>query len=294
MAIDYDRLMARAFAPIEHRYTAQDAIVYALGVGLGSDPLDRGQLGFVYEEGLKALPTLSAVLGYPGFWAREPDTGIDWRRLVHAEQAFTFHRPLRPAGRIVSTNRVSAIYDKGKEKGALLCQERVVADAESGEKLATIVQTSMLRGDGGFGGPGGAAPRPHAIPDRPADAVCELPTLPQAALIYRLNGDKNPLHVDPGVAQAARFPRPILHGMCTMGVACHAVLRALLAYDPAPMRSMRVRFTAPVFPGETIRTELWIDADVVSFRSTAVERGVVVLNAGRVDLAPATTLTVRT
>ena len=291
MTIDYDRLMARPFAPIERSYAPSDTILYALGVGLGGDPLDPNQLAFVYEQGLKVLPTMSAVLGFPGFWAKQPDTGIDWRRLVHAEQGFEFHRPLAPAGRIVSTNRVSAIFDKGKEKGALLCQERMVIDADSGQPLATVHQTSMLRGDGGFGGPAGSPPKPHTIPDRAPDTICDLPTLPQAALIYRLSGDMNPLHADPEVARSAGFPRPILHGMCTMGVACHAVLRGLLAYDPAPIRGMRVRFTAPVFPGETIRTELWIDGDVVSFRSTVLERDIVVLNAGRVDLAPGTVVT---
>lgn len=294
MSIDYDRLMARPFAPIERTYRAEDSILYALGIGFGTDPLDPGQLGFVYEDGLAAVPTMSTILGYPGFWAKEPDTGIDWRRLVHAEQGFEFHRPLPAAGRIVSTNRVSAIYDKGAEKGALLCQERKVVDAATGDLFATVHQVTMLRGDGGFGGPVGSPPPPHTIPGRAPDVVCDLPTLPQAALIYRLCGDLNPLHVDPRVAQAARFPRPILHGMCTMGVACHAVLRGVLAYDPAPMRSMRVRFTAPVFPGETIRTALWVDGDVVSFRSTSIERGAVVLNAGRVDLAPGTVVTLRT
>jgi acyl dehydratase len=284
VAINYQQLMERPFPALEHTYSRRDAILYALGIGFGSDPMDPGQLAFVYEEGLKALPTMAAVLGYPGFWAKEPDTGIDWRRLVHAEQSFVWHKPLAPEGRVVGHNRVSAIYDKGAAKGALLCQERKIVDAATGELIVTAGQVSMLRGDGGFGGPSGSPPPPHSIPERDPDAVCDLPTLPQAALIYRLSGDFNPLHADPAVARAAGFSRPILHGMCLMGIACHALLRALLAYDPAPLRSMRVRFTAPVMPGETIRTEFWIDGSVVSFRSTVPERNVIVLNAGRVDL----------
>jgi acyl dehydratase len=285
MAIDYQRLINRPFAPVEHAYGRRDSILYALGVGLGTDPLDEEQLAYVYEERLKALPTMAVVLGYPGFWANQPDTGIDWRRLVHAEQSFVIHRTLTPEGRVVGRNRVAALYDKGAEKGALLCQEREVVDAASGLRVATVSQVSLLRGDGGFGGPAGSPPPPHVIPERAPDAVCDLATLPQAPLIYRLSGDMNPLHADPAVARAAGFPRPIMHGLCTMGVACHAVLRAVLRYDPEPLRAMRVRFTAPVLPGDTLRTELWVDGPVVSFRTTALERGALVLNAGRVDLA---------
>ena len=284
MAIDYQSLLQRRFPAVEHAYTARDTILYALGFGLGADPLDAGQLAFVYEDGLRALPTMANILGYPGFWAREPDTGIDWRRLVHAEQSFVLHKPLPAAGRVMGHNRVSALYDKGPGKAALLCQERQVVDAATGEALATLNQITMLRGQGGFGGPAGSPPPPHPMPDRAADAVCDLPTLPQAALIYRLSGDDNPLHADPAVARAAGFARPILHGLCTMGIACHAVLRTLLGYDPAAVRGMRVRFTAPALPGETIRTEIWQDGAVVSFRSTALERGAVVLDAGRLDL----------
>lgn len=286
MAVDYEKLLNRPFAPLEHVYTKRDSMLYALGVGLGADPLDAGQLAFVYEDGLKVLPTMPVILGYPGFWAREPDTGINWRKLVHAEQSFELHRPLKPEGKVIGQNRVSAIYDKGAEKGALLCQERTVTDADSGELIATVHQVTMLRGDGGFGGPAGSPPPPHPIPERTADMVCDLPTLPQAALIYRLSGDYNPLHADPGVAQAAGFSRPILHGLCTMGVACHAALRGILAYQPERIRGMRVRFTGPVLPGDTIRTELWQDGDVISFRATAFERNVVVLNAGKITLNP--------
>jgi len=165
-------------------------------------------------------------------------------------------------------------------------QERRVTDAASGELLASVSQTSMLRADGGFGGAHGAPlAAPHAMPARPPDAVCDLPTLPQAALLYRLSGDFNPLHADPGVALAAGFPRPILHGLATMGIALHAVLRMLLGYDASAVRGMRVRFTAPVLPGETLRTELWRDGCLVSLRTTALERNTLVLNAGRVDLA---------
>ncbi|WP_429598293.1 MaoC/PaaZ C-terminal domain-containing protein [Variovorax sp. PvP013] len=289
MGLDPLRLLERRFDPVEHRYAERDSMLYALGCGLGGDALDEGQLRYVHEGaagGLRALPTLINVLGYGGFWADQPDTGITWRRLVHAEQAIVLHRPLAARGHVVGRNRVTGLHDKGVDRGALMLQERQVTDAASGEPIATVTQTTMLRGDGGFGGTHGAPlAAPHAVPDRAPDAVCDLPTLPQAALLYRLNGDFNPLHADPAVARAAGFPRPILHGLATMGVALHAVLKTLLGYDADAVRGMRVRFTAPVLPGETLRTALWRDGAVVSLRSKALERDTVVLDAGRVDLA---------
>jgi len=291
MPIDPRRLLARSFAPIEHHYDLRDTQLYALGVGLGADPLDdAGQLSYVYEgvdgASLRVLPTMANVLAYPGFWAREPDTGIDWQRLVHAEQQIVLHAPLPASGRVVGHNRMIALWDKGAGKGALMQQQREVRDATGDVLLATVTQLTLLRGDGGFGacGSDGAPPAPHALPERAPDAVCDLPTLPQAALIYRLSGDFNPLHANPAVARAAGFERPILHGMATMGVAAHAVLRTLLAYDTTRFAAMRVRFTAPALPGDTLRTELWVDGDVVSLRTTALERGAVVLNNSRVDL----------
>jgi acyl dehydratase len=288
MAINPQQLLNRQFAPMIHRYTQRDTQLYALGLGLGHDPLDLAALRYVYEgqagDQLLALPTMANVLAYPGFWAREPDTGIHWQRLLHA--------PLPVAGAVTGQTRVSALWDKGPGRGTLMEQQRAVVDSASGKLLATVSHLSLLRDDGGFGGEAaggsaGAPPAPHAIPARAADMACDLPTLPQAALIYRLSGDFNPLHADPAVARAAGFERPILHGMATMGVAAHAVLRMLLAYDPARFAAMRVRFTAPALPGDTLRTALWVDGNIVSLRCTALERGVVVLNHSRVDLHPA-------
>ena len=288
--VDPAVLLARPFVPLHHAFDERDTMLYALGVGIGADPLDAGQLRYVYEgvEGsrLLALPTMANVLAYPGFWAREPDTGIDWRRVVHAEQHIELHDVLPSRGRFVGSNRVSALWDRGPERGAFMEQRREIRDAETGRALATVTQLSLLRGDGGFGpgGSDGAAPAPHVMPARAPDAVCDLSTLPQAALIYRLSGDRNPLHADPEVAHGAGFARPILHGMATMGVAAHAVLRTLLGYDSSRFAAMRVRFTAPALPGDTLRTELWVDGPVVSLRTSAVERAVVVLNNARVDL----------
>lgn len=290
MPLQPDHLLSRPFPSIEHAYSLRDTQLYALGLGLGADPLDAGQLRYVYEgkdgASLRALPTMANVLAYPGFWAREPDTGITWQKILHAEQEIRIHAPLPASGRVTGTTRITGLWDKGENKGAFLQQTRDIADAETGNLLATVVQLSLLRGDGGFGEGGStdALPTPHAMPDGAPDCVCELTTPAQLALIYRLSGDLNPLHADPAVASAAGFPRPILHGMALMGVAAHAVLRTVLAYDDTRFAGMRVRFTAPAWPGDTLRTEMWIRGNTVSLRVTAVERNVVVLTNARVDL----------
>lgn len=285
MAIDYDTLRYWPFAPVGQTYGERDTMLYALGVGLGADPLDAGQLPFVFERPeLRALPTMAAVLGTPGFWLSDPATGVNWAKVLHGEQGIVLHRPLPAAARVVAQTRVTEILDKGPGKAALIYSEREIRERDTGTPLATLTSTSVARGEGGFGGPTTPQPPPHPLPDRQADQVCELPTVPQAALIYRLSGDPNPLHADPAVAKAGGFDAPILHGLCTLGVAGHAVLRTCCEYDPARFRSLRLRFSAPVYPGERIRTEIWRDGDVVSFRSRVVERDVTVLDNGRVEI----------
>ncbi|MXW90884.1 MAG: 3-alpha,7-alpha,12-alpha-trihydroxy-5-beta-cholest-24-enoyl-CoA hydratase [Rhodospirillaceae bacterium] len=287
MVLDPQKIMDWPFEPVEQAYTERDTILYALGCGLGFDPLDEAQLRFVFEEPeLLALPSMAAVLSPPGFWARHPDTGIDWVRILHGEQAMEIHRPLPAAARVVATTKVTDIVDKGPGKGALLFAERTVRDADSGENLATLRSTTFARGDGGCGGTTETAPPPHPVPDRAPDLVCDLPTAPNSALIYRLSGDPNPLHASPPVARAAGFDRPILHGLCSWGVAGHAILKSCCDYDPARLRAMALRFSAPVYPGETIRTEMWRDGAIVSFRARVAERDAVVLNNGRAEIAP--------
>jgi acyl dehydratase len=284
MPIDYDKLLALQIPEVEHSYTEKDAILYALGVGLGYDPLDAEQLGFLYERNLKVLPTFATVLGYPGFWIRDLDTGIDWVRILNAEQGITLHRSLQSQGTVIGRTKILDVVDKGADKGALVYTERAVHDKASGALIATVTQTTFARGDGGFGGPKRDSQPPHPIPERKPDLVCELPTRPEMALIYRLSGDRNPLHIDPAVARAAGFERPILHGLATFGVVGHAVLKSVCNYDPTRLLSFGGRFSAPVFPGETIRTEIWRDGGTVSFRAHAVERNVVVMNNGRAEV----------
>ena len=286
MVLDPQKILDWPFQPVEQTYTGRDTILYALGCGLGADPLDDAQLRFVFEEPeLLALPSMAAVLSPPGFWARHPDSGIDWVRILHGEQAMELHKPLPAAAKVVATAKVTDIVDKGAGRGALLFVQRTVREVETGEALATLRSTTFARGDGGCGGTTEMAPQPHPIPDRAPDLVCDLPTALNAALIYRLSGDPNPLHASPSVARAAGFERPILHGLCSWGVAGHAILKSYCDYDPARLTTMALRFSAPVYPGETIRTEMWRDGDTVSFRARVVERDVVVLNNGRATVS---------
>jgi acyl dehydratase len=284
MAINYDKLMAWPFEDVRHRYTQRDTMLYALGVGLGTDPCNETELRFVYEKDLLALPTLPVVLGYPGMWLKDPATGVDWVRLVHGEQGLRLHRPIPAEGEVIGRTKVTGIVDKGADKGALVYTERTVSDAASGELLATLSSTTFCRADGGFGGPSGPVKTVHELPARTPDHSIDFATQPRAALIYRLSGDYNPLHAEPAVASAAGFKQPILHGLATYGIAGWALTQSVCGGNPAAVQSIDVRFSSPVYPGETIRTELWVDGKVVSFRSRVVERDVVVLNNGRAEL----------
>ena len=285
MPISRDVLLNWPIPEKRHTYTERDTILYALGIGLGAeDPTSKHELRFTYEKDLQALPTMALILGYPGFWFADPGTGVNWKSLLHGEQGFENFQSLPTSGTVIGRTRVTDVIDKGADKGALVFTERDVLNAETGELISRLTSTSVLRANGGFGGPAGPVPPVHKLPERSPDHVCDLSTLPHSALLYRLSGDYNPLHADPAVAEAAKFPRPILHGMCTFGVAGHALLRTLCNCEAKRLRSMRCRFTAPVFPGETIRTEIWVDDEQVSFRSSVPERDVVVLNNGLATL----------
>jgi len=284
MTIVYEKLMAIEIPPAEQTYGPKDCMLYALGVGLGYDPMNEDELAFVYEKNLKVLPTMATVLGHSGSLVRNPDTGINWVMVVNGEQGFTLHRPLAGQGVVIGRTRIVDVADKGAGKGALLFTERKVSDKTTGDLIATVTQTIFCRGDGGFGGPPRPVPALNSIPTRAPDAVCDFGTRPEMALIYRLSGDYNPLHAEPAVAKTAGFPRPILHGLGTFGVSGHALLKTMCGYDPARLISFSGRFSAPVFPGETIRTEMWRDGAVVSFRARVVERDVIAINHGRAEV----------
>lgn len=287
MPLDADRLLSLKLPDIEQSYSEKDAMLYALGIGLGHDPVDARELAFVYEKNLKVLPTFPVVLGFRPFLLRDIDAGVNFEMTVHGEEHLALHRPLSTSGTVVARHRIIDVIDKGASKGALLLLERAIFDKASGAAIATMRETVFCRADGGFGGALRPSPPVHPIPERAPDLICDLPTRPEMALIYRLSADVNPLHADPEVAREAGFPRPILQGLGTFGVAGHALLRSLCDYDPARLRSIAGRFSAPVFPGETIRTEIWRDGDIVSFRARVVERDVVAIGNGRAEVANA-------
>ncbi|MFD4836975.1 MaoC/PaaZ C-terminal domain-containing protein [Achromobacter sp. NPDC058515] len=285
MAIHYESLRNWRFDDRTDRYSVRDSMLYALTLGYGGQPADEQDLRFVHEQDTLAVPTRLAVVGAPGAWATHPDTGIDWLQLLHGEHRMTFHAPVRAEAAVTSKTRVTRVVDKGAGKGALVVTTRDIFDADSGQPLATIEHVSFCRADGGFGqGDEPLAPLP-AVPDEPPHETVLIPSLPQAALLYRLNGDLNPIHALPAMASRAGFDRPILHGLCTFGMAARALLKTCCPAEPARMRSFSVRFSAPMYPGETLRVETWRRAASVHFRAVAHERGAVVLNNGIADIA---------
>ncbi|HKU65739.1 MAG TPA: MaoC/PaaZ C-terminal domain-containing protein [Rhizomicrobium sp.] len=286
MAIDYDDMMQSGATGLVSHYDEKDVMLYALGVGMGRDPLDEQELPFVYENnGLKVVPTFASVIGRgeaPPERQRMPQKSqINFAMVVDGERRITFHKPLPSQCEVVSDERMLAILDKGEGKGAVLVQERVTRELKSGDKLFTIVSSIFARGDGGFGGSPEGGPALHSLPDRAPDLVKECDTRPDQAFLYALSGDRNPLHRDPAFAKMVGFPRPILHGLCSYGTACRAVLSAVAEYQPERINQFDVRFSKPVFPGETLVVEMWRDGGAISYRASVKERtGTVVLNNG--------------
>jgi len=277
--IVYEKLMGLKRAGERFSYTDRESMLYAVSVGMGRDPLDANELPFVYEKAaLKTVPSMATVLARI---ALLKDCGYDYTKVVHGEQQLTLHRPLPPQADIIADARVVAAYDKGAGKGALIYTETAARLAEGGQALFTLRSCTFARGDGGFGGPAGSGPAPHPIPARAPDLTESFETRADQALLYRLNGDRNPLHADPELAQRVGFPVPILHGLCTYGIACRAILKMAAGYDDRKIRALDVRFSRPVYPGETIETQLWVDGSTVSFRCIVSQRGAVVIDHGR-------------
>lgn len=283
MPIDYDHMMSLKSDPVESSYGDQETMLYALGVGLGRDPMNEQELEYVNEtQTQRTVPTMAAVLGGGSGFFRDVD--LNWVLLVHGEQRLTLHQPLPVAANIVTQGRIVGCYDKGKDKGALIVTETNAHIKETNETLYTVGSTLFFRGDGGFGGPSEGAPAPHQVPTRSPDMSYECKTEEWQALLYRLNGDRNPLHSDPAFASAAGFPKPILHGLCTYGTSCRGVLAAAVGYDHTKIKSFDARFSAPVFPGETIIVDIWKDGNVISYESRLKEREITVIKSGRCEL----------
>jgi acyl dehydratase len=278
--MNLDKLIARNFPALEHTYSAKDTILYALGVGVGADPMNAKELPFVYEKGLRIIPSQAAVIAYPGAWLTEPALGIDYVKVLHGEQGIVFERPLEPTATVRGEYEVLSVDDKGPGKGAVISFEKRIVDAKSGAIICRVRSTYFLRGDGGCGSWKQPPTLPPALPDRAADRVVDVPTLPRQALIYRLCGDYNPVHIDPEVAGKAGFAKPILHGLCTFGIACFGLVQHLCAGDPARLAEIFARFSRPVYPGDTIRLELFEEGNSWRFRARTLERDEVVLERG--------------
>ena len=283
MALNYDEVMSKIVTDIPFSYSDADTMLYALCVGMGRDPLDRKELPFVYEmEGQpRTVPTLATVLVPDMF---PPDLGWDYSQVLHSEQRMQLYRPLPAAADLLINKRVVDVFDRGPTRGALFLIEAEGRLASDDTVLFTLGCTIVARGDGGFGGPSGKGPAPHRAPRREADLSCDLRTRRDQALLYRLTGDRNPLHADPKAAAAVGFERPILHGLCTFGVACKAVLQTICDYDHTLIEGFDARFSAPVIPGDTITTDMWQDGNIISFTCTAKERGEIVLRNGKCTL----------
>ncbi|MCB1396668.1 MAG: MaoC family dehydratase N-terminal domain-containing protein [Rhodobacteraceae bacterium] len=277
MPIDIDKLTAFAIPSARQVLTPNDIALYALSVGMGQNPLDANDLGFVDPlQGPKVMPSMVLVMAHPGFWMGDPASGIDPGGVLHATQAFEILAPLPQAGAVESRSRVAGVIDKGPGKPALVLTETDLFN-DTGTQFARLDRTTFIRGGGGFGGSDtGGAPRVE-MPTTPPDLTIDLPTRPEQALLYRLNGDLNPLHSDPALAHKMGFAAPILHGLCTMGVVTRAVMGRLANNDPSRLRALQLRFSNPVMPGETIRTELWNDGH---FRAFVPARDALVIDGG--------------
>lgn len=278
MTLNVDLLLNGAPRITRQQFTKRDTILYALGIGVGQQDLDD-DMHFVYERGLQALPTLAVVLAAPPFWLDDPVFGIDWKRVINAGQEIVLEAPLPVEGDVSTELSIDALWDKGPSKGALMCSSRRLRDVRS-RLLATVYQTHLLRGNGGFGGADQPTTLESEPPARTPDAVIDMTTRPEQALIYRLSGDLNPLHIDPQISRAAGFSRPILHGSCTFGIVCRALLKTMADEGPYALHRFGARFFNPVYPGDTIRTQLWRDGAQLWFRASSVERRVVVLDRG--------------
>src|SRR5258707_4353361 len=277
--LNYERVMAYRRSDIPVNYGERECILYALGIGAGMDPLDPGELKFVYERaGLAAFPTMVVGLGWPGRMT-DPAFGIDERLVVAGDLKVVLHRPLAPKASLVSRARIKEVIDKGPGNAAIIQNTRDLI-GEDGAPVATVDSSTFARKHGGFGGKATETPAPHAVPQAAPEKICDLPTPPNLALLYRLNGDENPLHADPERAKVAGFERPILHGAASFGIAARAILRECADYRPERLTSIHARVSRPVFPGDTIRTDMWREGARISFQCLVVSRNDFALSNG--------------
>ena len=277
MTINYDEIMNLTTENVEISYSDKDSILYSLGIGLGNDPMNLNELKYVYENSQSVLPSMATNFQYHSPLLLK--TNINFIMVVHGEQRLSITNTLPVSGDFIANAKVIGCYDKGPARGAIIEVETTVKNKKNNEEICKLVSTTFARGDGGFGGPD--SPKKEIfIPDGEPDYVSEVSTKPDQALIFRLSGDYNPLHSDPNFAKAAGFEKPILHGMCTYGIACRSLVNEICENDASKLKRFDCRFSSPVYPGETIITEMWKKDKMIYFNSKVKERDKLVLKNG--------------
>ena len=277
MPINYDEIMSMTSENVEISYSDKDSILYSLGVGLGNDPMNMAELKYVYENSQVALPSMATNFQYHSPLLLKAN--INFILVVHGEQKLSFTNPLPVSGDFISNAKVIGCYDKGAGKGAIIDVETTINLKKDNTEICKLVSTTFARGDGGFGGPESPKSEIFKIEGDP-DFVHEIKTKPNQALIFRLSGDYNPLHSDPNFAKTAGFEKPILHGMCTYGIACRSVVESVCEGDAKRLKKFDCRFSSPVYPGETIVTEMWKNGSKVYYQSKVKERDKIVIKNG--------------
>ena len=277
MTINYDEIMNLTSENVEISYSDKDSILYSLGIGLGNDPMNLNELKYVYENSQSVLPSMATNFQYHSPLLLK--TNINFIMVVHGEQRLSITNALPVSGDFIANAKVIGCYDKGPSRGAIIEVETTVKNKKNNVEICKLVSTTFARGDGGFGGPD--SPKKEIfIPDGEPDYVSEVSTKPDQALIFRLSGDYNPLHSDPNFAKAAGFEKPILHGMCTYGIACRSLVNEICENDASKLTRFDCRFSSPVYPGETIITEMWKKDKMIYFNSKVKERDKLVLKNG--------------
>jgi acyl dehydratase len=282
MPIDPTKARGAKLPEGESSYTQDDVILYHLGVGAGVPPTDANELEYCYEKNLKVLPSFAVIpaFGSMGGIANIPGMQFNFAMLLHGEQDVILHKPLPTAQKLKTSAHIPEIYDKGK--AALVILESIAKD-EQGEDLFTNRFSLFIRGEGGFGGDSGPKAGNQA-PERAPDGKAVSKTLPQQALLYRLCGDKNPLHADPEFAKMAGFDKPIIHGLCSFGVACKAIVDSCLGGDVNKVARYQARFAGVGFPGETYETSYWKEGDKILFQTKSVERDAPIISNAAITL----------
>lgn len=283
MPIFLETLMAQQAKDTPFAWAERDTVLYALAVCMGRDPFDEKELDYCYERRgrLRAVPSQAVTLARHNLIY---EIGLDVPKMLHGAQLLTLHRPLPPAAEILADHRVVHVFDKGAAKGIMIETESRMR-LQDGTPLFDLYNLYYARGDGGMGSSGGQQRAPYAIPQRAPDLVRSTQTEPRQALLYRLTGDRNVIHADPVIARQMGFQGPVLHGSCTLGIACREVLAGVCDYDSTRIRTFGTRFTSVVYPGDRIETDIWVDGDIVSFRCRVPDRNVVALDQGQCRIA---------